>query len=64
MPPNIFVIGESSLVPEDLVMAAFCFGPTSSHPFAPSPETEPAWLTAGDEGTFGDPSTELVDCIT
>src|ERR1700712_2757344 len=32
-PPKIFVIGESALVsPEDLVTAALCLGPTSSHP--------------------------------
>jgi hypothetical protein len=68
VPPNIFVIGESSRVPEDLVIAAFCFGPTSNHPFAPSPETEPEWLTVGDEGMFGvpltEPSVEPADCIT
>lgn len=54
-PPNIFVNGELVvIVPDDRVMACFCFGPTSSHPFS-FPDAEPAMLALslmGDAGTF------------
>jgi hypothetical protein len=56
VPPKIFVIGDSSkMVPEDRVIAALCLGPTSSQPFAASPDADPIMLAAslaGDEGTF------------
>ena len=33
LPPKIFVMGESDIsIPDDLVIDAFCFGPTSSQP--------------------------------
>lgn len=45
LPPKILVIGESEIVtPVDLVMADFCFGPTSSHPSS----TEAADPAVGD----------------
>jgi hypothetical protein len=54
-PPKILVTGELVvMVPDDRVIACFCFGPTSSHPFS-FPDAEPAMLAlslVGDAGAF------------
>lgn len=70
VPPNILVIGEPvRMVPEDLVIAAFCFGPTCCQT---SPSMEPRLLKlslVGDDGTLAGVATaellvELLDFMT
>ena len=72
LPPKILLSGELVvIVPEDRVTAAFCFGPTSSHPFS-LVELEPARLAVsltGEAGPFvGVAKAEVVleelACIT
>jgi hypothetical protein len=67
-------MGDSSkIAPEDRVIAALCFGPTSSQPFEASPDADPVRLATslpGEDGMFVgvtivDVPVELPDdCIT